>query len=46
VVLHHGEEAPAFAKVEVPAGKPLDVTLTLSYPADATPPQLLTITRD
>jgi hypothetical protein len=46
VVLRHGEEAPPFARVDVPAGKTYDVTLTISYPADATPPQLLSITRD
>jgi hypothetical protein len=46
VVLHHGEEAPPFAKIEVPAGKALDLAITISYPADATPPQLLSITRD
>ncbi|MDB5097295.1 MAG: hypothetical protein JWM80_1716 [Cyanobacteria bacterium RYN_339] len=46
VVLRHGEEAPPFARIDVPAGKTYDLGLTLSYPADATPPQLLSVTRD
>ena len=45
VVLKEGEDAPAFATVTVPAGKRYDARLTLVYPADCTPPQLLSVVR-
>jgi hypothetical protein len=43
VVLQHGHAMPPFATIAVPAGATTQATLTLLYPADATPPQLLTI---
>ncbi|MNL55461.1 hypothetical protein D3C87_1788780 [compost metagenome] len=45
IVLRHGQLLPPFETVEVPPRTRYDVKVTLSYPADATPPQLLTITR-
>lgn len=45
LVLRHGQQLPPFQTVEVPPGARYDVTVTISYPADATPPQLLTIGR-
>jgi hypothetical protein len=45
LVIRHGEEPAPFDVVAVPAGASRDVTITLIYPADATPPQLLTISR-
>lgn len=45
VVLHDGEDAPAFATVTVPAGQRFEARLALVYPADCTPPQLLTVVR-
>jgi hypothetical protein len=45
VVLHEGEDAPAFATVTVPAGLRYEARLALVYPADCTPPQLLTVVR-
>lgn len=45
VVLKAGEEAPPFATVTVPPGRTETARVRLVYPADATPPQLLTISR-
>lgn len=45
LVLRHGQQLPPFETVEVPPRTRYDVTVTLSYPADATPPQLLTVGR-
>lgn len=45
LVIRHGEAPPPFETVTVPAGKALKVWISLYYPADATPPQLLTIGR-
>ncbi len=45
LVIRHGEEPPPFETVTVAPGKALKVFLWLVYPADATPPQLLTIGR-
>ena len=43
VVIQHGQIMPPFAILEVPPFTTYDATITLLYPADATPPQLLTI---
>lgn len=43
LVLHQGEQAPPFATLQVPTGARYDVSLTLVYPGDSTPPQLLLI---
>lgn len=45
LVMHQGEEMPAFATVEVPAKTRYVLSFYLLYPADATPPQLLAIER-
>jgi len=45
LVLHDGEDPPPFETLTVPAHTRLEVTLTLMYPADCTPPQLLTVGR-
>jgi len=45
LVLRQGEEAPPMALLTIPPGRRYDVKLSLIYPADATPPQLLTIER-
>lgn len=45
LVLHEGEEIPPFATLAVPPGGKLDAEVTLVYPADCTPPQLLTVQR-
>jgi hypothetical protein len=45
LVLHQGERVPAFERVAVPPRTTTPVRLRLKYPADATPPQLLTVTR-
>ncbi|HEY9899811.1 MAG TPA: DUF3370 domain-containing protein [Pantanalinema sp.] len=45
LVLRHGQLLPPFETVEVPPRTHYEVKVTLSYPADATPPQLLTIAR-
>ncbi len=45
LVLHEGEEIAPFATLTVPAGGRLDAKVTLIYPADCTPPQLLTVHR-
>lgn len=45
LVVRHGERPAPFETIEVPPGKPLEVWISLFYPADATPPQLLTIGR-
>lgn len=45
LVIRHGEEPPPFETITVPPGRSLDVALSMYYPADATPPQLLTIGR-
>lgn len=44
--LHNGRLAPPFARITVPPGKSYTAQLSLIYPADATPPQLLTIGRE
>ncbi|MFN3431208.1 MAG: DUF3370 domain-containing protein [Candidatus Sericytochromatia bacterium] len=43
VVTRHGEAMAPFATIEVPPATAYEATVTLNYPADATPPQLLTI---
>lgn len=43
LVIQHGQAMQPFATIEVPARNRYDVTVTLLFPADATPPQLLTI---
>ncbi len=43
LVIQHGQAMPPFVTLEVPARTRFDVTTTLLFPADATPPQLLTI---
>lgn len=43
VVLRHGEALPPLVTLEVPPRTRFDAKVTLLYPADATPPQLLTI---
>lgn len=45
LVLHEGEEGLPFATLTVPAGGRLDAEVSLIYPADCTPPQLLTVKR-
>ncbi|MEB3329905.1 MAG: DUF3370 family protein [Candidatus Sericytochromatia bacterium] len=45
LVLRQGEQGAPFATVTVPPGWRTDGRLTLVYPADCTPPQLLTVTR-
>lgn len=44
LVLHQGELSAPFETVQVPPGG-MDARITLVYPADATPPQLLMLTR-
>lgn len=44
--MHNGRLSPPFWKVTVPAGKSIDARLSLVYPADVTPPQLLVIGRE
>jgi hypothetical protein len=44
VVLHNGELPAPFETLDVPPGG-LDASLTLIYPGDCTPPQLLMIGR-
>jgi hypothetical protein len=44
VVVQSGQGPTAFATVEVPPYTVEEATITLLYPADATPPQLLTLT--
>lgn len=43
LVIQHGQAMPPFVTLEVPPGTRYDVKVTLLFPADATPPQLLTI---
>lgn len=45
LVLHQGEEAPPLALLTVPPGRRYDLRIQLIYPADAIPPQLLTLER-
>lgn len=45
VVLRDGEQGAPFATVTVPPGGRTEGRLTLVYPADCTPPQLLTVAR-
>jgi hypothetical protein len=45
LVLRKGEDVPPFATIAVPPHARYGVRLRLKYPADATPPQLLTIGR-
>lgn len=46
VTLQQGQQLPPFEVIEVPPQSRREVVLQLIYPADATPPQLLTIVRD
>lgn len=46
VVLRHGEEMKPFETITLPPSARTAVIISLIYPADATPPQLLTITRE
>lgn len=43
LVIQHGQAMPPLTSIEVPAHGRYEVTVTLLFPADATPPQLLTI---
>ncbi|HEY9857028.1 MAG TPA: DUF3370 domain-containing protein [Stenomitos sp.] len=43
LVIQHGQSMPPFVTLEVPAHTRYDVKVTLLFPADATPPQLLTL---
>jgi hypothetical protein len=45
VVLRKGQLPPSFETVAVPGGEERELVISLIYPADATPPQLLTIQR-
>lgn len=45
LALRHGEEAPPLTMLTLPPQTNYDVKLSFIYPADATPPQLLTIAR-
>jgi hypothetical protein len=45
LALRHGEEAPPLALLTIPPGRRYDLKMSLIYPADATPPQLLSIER-
>lgn len=45
LVVRHGERPAPFEKVVVPPGTSTEVWISLYYPADATPPQLLSIGR-
>jgi hypothetical protein len=46
LTLRQGQRLPPFEVVEIPPQSRRDVLLQLIYPADATPPQLLTIVRE
>ena len=46
VVCRSGELLPPFTRISVPAGARRTLSIQLAYPADATPPQLLTIARE
>ncbi len=46
VTLRQGQRLPPFEVIEVPPQARREVLLQLIYPADATPPQLLTIDRE
>lgn len=46
VVLKEGQKGPVFFTVEVPPGEKQALTLTLIYPPDCVPPQLLSIERE
>ncbi|MNR87414.1 hypothetical protein D3C72_182810 [compost metagenome] len=46
VTLQQGQRLPPFEVIEVPPQSRREVLLQLIYPADATPPQLLTIARE
>lgn len=45
LTIRHGEEPAAFGSVAVPAGQATQVTVTIIYAPDATPPQLLSVSR-
>jgi hypothetical protein len=45
VVLRRGQDLPFFEVLAVPGGATRTVRVSLVYPADATPPQLLTVER-
>ncbi|HEY9897980.1 MAG TPA: DUF3370 family protein [Pantanalinema sp.] len=45
LVLHDGEDLPPFETITVPGRSRLEAHLTLIYPADCTPPQMLTVGR-
>ncbi len=44
-VLQHGQEPQQMALITVPPGIDYDLKLSMYYPADCTPPQLLTLSR-
>lgn len=46
LVLHDGEDLPPFETITVPGHSRLEAQLTLIYPADCTPPQMLTVGRN
>ncbi|MBZ0186001.1 MAG: DUF3370 domain-containing protein [Candidatus Obscuribacterales bacterium] len=41
LVLHNGEPGPPLSRIIVPPGKPRRIEISLIYPPDATPPQVL-----
>ena len=43
LVLRQGQEGPSLGQVTLKPGEPRDVRIRLIYPADATPPQVLTV---
>ena len=43
LVLRQGQEGPSLGQVTLEPGEALDVQIRLIYPADATPPQVLTV---
>lgn len=45
LVLRHGEETPPLSLITVPPRTDYNLKLSLYYPADSTPPQLLTVGR-
>ena len=43
LVLRQGQEGPSFGQVTLKPGEAREVQIRLIYPADATPPQVLTV---
>ena len=43
LVLRQGQQGPALGRITLGPGEQRDVSVRLIYPADATPPQVLTI---